>query len=145
MTKELTVKDVNLIVTSVWSSFGHLFIGDSSPVDDEDPAKGTYETCIKCGARFILEPTMGEFEEELIKDALREARESGSERTHIQCHGEYRTENGDDPHPCSDVHSLWHGEAPCQAVDGNGCAKAQDGEVCEHLAAANGCNCVFCT
>lgn len=107
------VEDVHpRVVTSVRSSFGHRF-HESSPCDDDS----TYETCLTCGARFVLLNV-------------------GHGR------GEYQASNGDTPNECSGDTGMAHGypgERVCQSTnDGRGC----EGETCPHV--DHDCNCVCC-
>jgi hypothetical protein len=78
-------------ITSVWSSFGHRFIGTGETDDVGNP----YESCLTCGAVY-----------ELVR---REDDPTG---------GDYTAANGDDPMPCTHDTSMAHGY-PGERVDGN--------------------------
>ena len=73
------------IITSVWSAYGHTFI-----------TEGEYESCLTCGAQFILRPLAG--------DPTR---------------GEYVTWNGDEPTACTHYTSMEHGYEASQLHDCN--------------------------
>jgi hypothetical protein len=73
-------------ITSVWSNFGHTFISEGDG----------YESCLTCGAQFILRPLAGD-----------------------PSRGEYVTYNGDEPTACTHITSMEHGWEASQLHDCN--------------------------
>jgi len=101
-------------IIGCWSTFGHTFLTTDQPLEED---------CLHCGGRW------------------KRVRRADNPKM-----ADYQARNGDDPIECPSgkASHLYHGEAPCQADNGNFCAAAEDGP-CEHLATEHGCNCLHCT
>jgi hypothetical protein len=96
-------------ITSVWSSYGHVFHGTDNP---------TYESCMTCGAEYVLR-NLGDGE------------------------GEYLTNGGEPPTYCTGDISMAHGyERICEVDNGRPCETNAETGVCKHT--NHECNCVQC-
>ena len=71
------------MICSVWSSYGHTFLSDG----EDDGAGGEYNSCLTCGATYILRET---------PDAPND--------------GDYFASNGDAPRECSHDTRMSHGD-----------------------------------
>jgi hypothetical protein len=103
-------------VISVWSSYGHTFMGMGEYADDAN--RDAYVSCLTCGAQFI-------------------------ERNLGDGNGAYETSNGDAPTQCSGRTDLSHGsEAVCEVDNGRACQANTETGDCTHVDFP--CNCVQC-
>lgn len=107
----MTTKGEEVFVSSVWSSFGHRFMSTDTPNE---------ETCLTCGATYVLVPDPDE-----------------------PTRGEYRNAHGDDPMACSGRTDLVHGlERDCPGAHSGWGATCDPNEPCEHV--THTCDCVIC-
>ena len=110
--------DFDRPIVSVWSSYGHRFMG-TGECPDED-GRDSYESCLTCGAEYVLK-NLGDG------------------------NGEYITNGGDQPNHCTYDTGMVHGiERVCQGGNGSGCDKSKESDdgTCEHT--RHNCNCVQC-
>lgn len=80
-------------ITSVWSSHGHTFMGTGEYEHDENDDRrilGVYESCLTCGAEYVLRATPDAFSD-----------------------GAYSTWNGDEPTECTGSSHEDHDECNC--------------------------------
>jgi len=119
-----TETHVNIIVTSLWSSYGHNFQSNSS--DDS-------ETCMLCGGTWTLLRYAD-------ADAVAEAETDGT--GYCMGRGEYVGGDGEYATYCRPSASR-HGEAPCEALECQGMPEYWDSGDCEHV--ARDCNCLLCS
>jgi len=102
-------------INSVWSSYGHTFIGAGEyEYDNDGEIVGAYHDCLTCGAHYVLRAT---------PDGISD--------------GEYMANNGDAPTYCTRDTSMQHGD-PRETGHGLDC---EDG--CEHC--THDCNCIVCS
>lgn len=73
-----------LKINSVWSSYGHTFISGEPEMNDENVV-GYYESCLTCGAEYVLRATPG------LGD------------------GSYQANDGSEPRECTGDTSMVHG------------------------------------
>jgi hypothetical protein len=93
-------------INSVWSSYGHEFIGTGEyEQDDNDRMRGVYESCLTCGAEYVLRATPDAFSD-----------------------GEYQTSSGDEPAQCKGIGASCHGEC-----DRSGDERCEPDETCPCL------------
>lgn len=106
-------------ITSVWSSFGHVFMGDGEyDTADDGTVLGSYESCLTCGAHYVLRLTPDGFSD-----------------------GGYFTNGGDEPAECTRDTAMVHGYSGERVhwIGERGSELCEGCPSCEH-----DCRCVFC-
>ena len=111
------VPDFDRPVISVWSSYGHTFMGGDTV--EGTHGRESYVSCLTCGGEFV-------------------------ERNLGDGRGEYVTYGIDEtPIECSLVRGVVHGiERVCEADNGRACHANETTGVCVHT--EHDCNCVMC-
>jgi hypothetical protein len=88
-------------ITSVWSSYGHEFIGTGEYDEHDGRTLGVYESCLTCGAHYVLRATPDAFSD-----------------------GAYQTSTGGEPAECKGVGASCHGE--CDRTGDERCTPDDD-------------------
>jgi len=131
--------NVNAIITSVWSDYGHVMMGtgdytdarlqDRDGVDLGITVDVEYDSCMTCGGLFLAVPQVDRDE----LDADGQLPPDVVERGYMQVRGIYVAANGDETTTCTGDTAMVHGGGHCPCTDGG------DEFGCRHC--RHDCNC----
>lgn len=102
-------------ITSAWSSYGHRFMSDG----EDDGAGGSYESCLTCGALYVLRAVDGD-----------------------PSRGEYQTNDGSEPMECPRDTGMAHGYPGERHCHEHQHPRDYSDHECSHVSHA--CNCIQC-